>query len=178
MAVPSTPGLKSDSGEGAYPLSVNNLTSLVTYNWNPAGVSINSRVSLPAGSLFTPITTATPADTKRWSTVQTARNTHIELNSALLYMNHSCAPSLEVDVKEMVVRVSRERDLKAGDDLTFFYPTSEWEFDAPFECLCAEKGCLGQVRGARFIEGGDAKRWWFNEHILEMMKERDEEVKN
>jgi len=178
MTVPSTPGIKSANGDGAYPLTVNDLSSLVSYNENPAGVSINSRVSLPRGSLFTRITTSTPAFPKRWSTVQTSKDTHLELNSALLYMNHSCNPLLEVDVKEMVVRVSRERDLKAGDDLTFFYPSTEWEFDAPFECLCAEKGCLGKVRGAKFIEGKDAQRWWFNEHIQELMKERDGHGKN
>jgi len=99
----------------------------------------------------------------------------MELNSALLYMNHSCAPSLEVDVKDMVVRVSRHRDLKQGDELTFFYPSTEWDFAGPFECLCAEKGCVGSVRGAKHITGQEKGKWWFNEHIKEMMRERDGE---
>ncbi|GAB7339435.1 hypothetical protein MBLNU457_6066t1 [Dothideomycetes sp. NU457] len=171
MALPSSPGAKTPS----YALETNNLTSLVTYNSSPAGLSITSSISLPAGSLFSPITTSTPASAKRWSTVQTGRDTHIELNSALLYMNHSCNPSLEVDVKEMVVRVARGRDLNKGDELTFFYPSTEWDFAGPFRCLCAEEGCLGEVKGARFIEKEQVDRWWFNEHIRELMSERDGE---
>jgi len=169
MALPDAPGAKSP----AYSLETNNLTNLVTYNNSPAGLSINSAVALQAGALFAPITTSTPADAKRWSTVQTGRDSHMELNSALLYMNHSCNPSLEVDVQEMVVRVARGRDLEKGDELTFFYPSTEWDFAGPFRCLCAEQGCLGEVKGAKHISAEDAERWWFNQHIRALMQERD-----
>lgn len=163
-------------GEGAYPLTANSLSSLVTYNSHPAGISITSKVALPAGSLFAPITTATPTDTKRWSSVQTGRATHIELNSALLYMNHSCGPSLEVDTGKMEIRVARDRELRVGDDLTFFYPSSEWEFSRPFECLCGagEGVCVGTVQGAKVFEKERLERWFVNEHIWELVRERDE----
>lgn len=36
----------------------------------------------------------TLADEKAYSTVQIGRNRHLELNSDLLYLNHSCEPSL------------------------------------------------------------------------------------
>ncbi|GAB7357785.1 hypothetical protein MBLNU459_g0432t1 [Dothideomycetes sp. NU459] len=171
----------NSKGEGAYPLTANNLTSLVSYNGHPAGISIVSRVALPAGAVFTPITTATPAPAKRWSSVQTGADPdrHIELNSALLYMNHSCAPSLEVDATRMEVRVARGRDLAVGDDLTFFYPSTEWEFSRPFECLCGagEGVCVGRVEGAKAFSEAELERWFVNEHILAMVKARDEKKK-
>lgn len=46
---------------------------------------------------------------------QAGRNLHLELNSNLVFINHSCAPSLEWDMERMEVRVSRNRDLKKGD---------------------------------------------------------------
>jgi len=166
-------------GEGAFPLSTNNLSDLVTYTSHPAGISITSQVSLPAGSLFTPITTATPTTTKRWSSVQTGESTHIELNSALLYMNHSCAPTLEVDTGSMEVRVARDRDLEKGDDLTFFYPSTEWSFSRPFECLCeaGEGKCVGRVEGAKGFEKEKLEKWFVNKHIWDMVRERDEKMR-
>lgn len=166
---------KASPTDGAYPLSTNDLSDLVVYNSSPAGISITSKVSRPAGSVFTAITTATPTTEKRWSSVQTGRDAHIELNSALLYMNHSCAPSLEVDTAAMVVRVARDHDLQVGDDLTFFYPSSEWCFSRPFDCLCgAGKGvCVGEVKGAEALSREQLNRWFVNAHIEDLVKERD-----
>lgn len=55
-----------------------------------------SRVSLPPFSVFAkfdfpPCTTASEPT---YATVQTGRDTHLSLNSDLLYINHSCEPSL------------------------------------------------------------------------------------
>ncbi|PNS15775.1 Histone-lysine N-methyltransferase, H3 lysine-4 specific [Sphaceloma murrayae] len=165
-SAPTDPSVAQQTPTGAYPLSLNDLTSLVAYHAHPAGLSIRSLVALPAGSVFTKITTSTPAPVKRWSTVQTSESTHIELNSALLYMNHSCDPSLEINVKSMEIRVARGKDLKQGDELSFFYPSTEWAFDNPFKCLCGSKGCLGEVKGAKYISKQDLDRWFVNDHIL------------
>lgn len=160
---------------GAYPLTTNNLSDLAAYTSRPSGIALTSKVSLPAGSIFTPITTATNVPSPLYSTVQTGRDSHIELNSALLYMNHSCSPSLEVDTEKMEVRVARDRDLEEGDDLTFFYPSTEWKFDRPFQCLCgAGKGvCVEQLEGASVLDAKTLKRWFINGHIQELANERD-----
>ncbi|PSK55868.1 hypothetical protein C1H76_1223 [Elsinoe australis] len=174
-SAPTDPSVAQQTPQGAYPLSMNDLSSLVSYHAHPAGLSIRSLVSLPAGSVFAKITTSTPTNTKRWSTVQTSRDTHIELNSALLYMNHSCNPSLEIDVKSMEVKVARGGDVSKGDELSFFYPSTEWEFDNPFKCLCGSKGCLGEVKGAKYIKEEELGRWFVNEHILELKREQAEQ---
>lgn len=162
--------------EAVYDLSTNNLSKLVEYTQRPSGVALISKVALPAGALITPITTHTFVPAPLYSTVQTGRDSHIELNSALLYMNHSCQPSVELDTDQMIVRVARDRDLNVGDDLTFFYPSTEWKFDRPFRCLCGSgKGvCVEELQGASALDSQTLKRWYINPHILELAKERDE----
>lgn len=161
----------------AFPLSDNNLEHLVEYKFNGGdlGISIVSKVDLPAGSQFTPITTHTYVSKPEWSSVQTGKNEHIELNSGLLYVNHSCQPTLEFDTTKMEVRVARDRDLKAGDDLSFFYPSTEWDCARPFECLCgAPKDiCIGTQQGAYFLSKDKLDQYFINKHILELAAERD-----
>lgn len=96
---------------------------LIQVNRSPKafGSSASSLVSLPAGAVFAKITTATPSK-KAYTSVQTGRDSHIELNSDLVFCNHSCDPSLNFDMDKMEVRVVDDRPLKVGDALTFFYP--------------------------------------------------------
>lgn len=146
--------------------------------------SAKSLVSLPRGALLTRMTSTTPAPHATYATVQTSATTHINLNSDLLYCNHSCAPSLEFDVApdRMEVRVSRYRDLQVGDDLTFFYPSTEWSMARGFECRCgAGEACLGWVGGMRDllerrgVEGLRSGGWWVNEFMGEMVGEWERE---
>lgn len=94
---------------------------------------------------------------------------HIDLNSDLFFADHSCVPSLEYDVEKMEVRVSRERDLKIGDKLTFFYPSTEFEMVRSFECLCNEEGCLGKVMGANQLPRSSLQGYWLNRHVRERL---------
>jgi hypothetical protein len=57
---------------------------------------------------------------KRWTSVQIDIDRHIELNSELVYMNHSCDPSVRIDTKNL--RIVANRDIRIGDELNFFYP--------------------------------------------------------
>lgn len=80
--------------------------------------------AFPKGSVIAPLEGLTP-NKKRYSTVQISKTEHIELNSDLVFMNHSCDPSTLMDVDKMVV--SATRDIAEGDELTFFYPSTEWD---------------------------------------------------
>jgi hypothetical protein len=80
--------------------------------------------AFPKGATIATLEGLTPG-AKRYSTVQISQTEHIELNSDLVFMNHSCNPSTLMDVDRMVV--SATRDLAAGDELTFFYPSTEWD---------------------------------------------------
>ncbi|KAL3474788.1 D-isomer specific 2-hydroxyacid dehydrogenase [Aspergillus californicus] len=131
-----------------------------------------SLISLAPGSLFTKITTATPSK-KAYTSVQTGRDTHIELNSDLVFCNHSCTPSLNFDMAKMEVRVVDDRPLKAGDALTFFYPSSEWEMDQKFQCNCGAGGCRGWISGAGQMEREQLQGYWLNPHIEELLREKE-----
>lgn len=65
------------------------------------------------------------------------------------------------------------RELKVGDALTFFYPSTEWDMARGFECACGADECLGEIRGARWLSGEVLGRYWVNEHIKDLVKERD-----
>ena len=59
---------------------------------------------------------------------------HVELNSDLVYLNHSCDPTVLIDAENF--KVLAAKDLKQGTELAFFYPSTEWEMAQPFECWC------------------------------------------
>ncbi|KAL4970634.1 uncharacterized protein BDV14DRAFT_161624 [Aspergillus stella-maris] len=149
---------------------------LIRVSYNPGAFTSaaysDASTTLEPGALFTKITTATPGK-KAYSSVQTGRDTHIELNSDLLYCNHSCEPSLIFDMGKMEVRVVDDKPLKKGDALTFFYPSSEWEMDQKFQCNCGTKRCKGLIGGAGNMSREDLEGYWLNAHIEELLKERD-----
>lgn len=157
-----------------FPLSVNDLESLSKYSPNAKQPdALLSTIALPAGSHFANISTAIQVPKKKWSTVQISENQHIELNSALVYLNHSCVPTMEIDTTKMEVRVARNRDLQVGDELSFFYPSTEWQMAKPFACLCGSGAkCLGTLSGAADIDvlAMDKEGMFFNDHILKMKK--------
>ncbi|KAF2427416.1 galactose-proton symport [Tothia fuscella] len=130
-----------------------------------------TKVDLPSGALFARITTATPTK-KSWSSVQVGEDSHIELNSELVFINHSCDPNLVFDMAKFEVRVHEGKELKKGDNITFFYPSSEWNMAQPFECSCGSEKCLGTIKGAGQIEEEVIRRFWLNEHIVKMLDAR------
>lgn len=88
-------------------------------------------------------------------------------------MNHSCAPTAEVRLypgapSQWEVTVG-PRGLKAGDDITFFYPSTEWDMAQGFQCGCGAGACLGQIRGAKYLSLQQLEdRGFVNEHIKAM----------
>ncbi|KAI0436419.1 hypothetical protein F4803DRAFT_542287 [Xylaria telfairii] len=134
--------------------------------------SAESLVDLPAGAIFAHITGVTVISGPRWSSVQAGKNLHIELNSILVYVNHSCIPTLEFDMERMEVRVSRNRDLKKGDLLSFFYPSTEFKMKQSFDCWCgAGEKCFGRIEGAAKLGAERLSGYWINRHIKEIFEE-------
>ncbi|RMZ68838.1 galactose-proton symport [Pyrenophora seminiperda CCB06] len=149
------------------------LSRLLRVEHNPGSFTSRSvsLVTLPSGAVFARITNPTPAIVA-YSSVQASRNLHIELNSDLVYINHSCAPSLVFDMARWEIRVSEQgKGLKEGDELTFFYPSTEWVMAQPFDCLCKTERCVGRVSGARDMDAGVLGRYWLNRHVEELLEE-------
>lgn len=118
------------------------------------------------GDIICPIPTESLYATPNQFTVQIAADKHVEVKE-LASMNHSCAPSTILDTTRMLVFAAR--DLAAGDELTFFYPSTEWEMSSPFICLCGAPNCIHVVAGARFLPLSTLQDHFLNKHIRELM---------
>ncbi|CBQ69673.1 conserved hypothetical protein [Sporisorium reilianum SRZ2] len=117
------------------------------------------------------------AATKSYSTVQTGPSTHIELNSDLLYCNHSCDPNVAFVIGDARDKSSwkarAEKNIKKGDILTFFYPSTEWHMSQPFECACGSSThCLGRIDGAHSIPVETLVKYTINQHIRELKRQQ------
>lgn len=108
-------------------------------------------------------------------TVQIAHDKHTHVGK-LAALNHSCDPNVFLDTQHMEMVAAR--DIEKGDELFFFYPSTEWEMDAPFICLCGSANCINVVAGARFLPLSTLERHYLNSHIRDYMVELVKGTKN
>lgn len=101
-------------------------------------------------------------------TVQKSDAQHLEVG-VLATLNHSCDPNVRLDTDRMLVVA--ERDIAPGEELSYFYPSTEWDMAEPFACHCGSPVCLGMVRGARHIPAEVLGRYYVNSHIRRRREE-------
>ena len=104
-----------------------------------------------------------------YQSIQIAPHRHILDDGIIIYLNHSCRPSTIIDTVAQLVRA--ERDIAAGEELSFFYPTTEWSMDRPFICRCGAQQCVRLVAGARFLPIDTLAHYRLSSHILGMIQE-------
>jgi len=115
--------------------------------------SLNSLKLFEAEEIITELAPFTKVPRAMYTSVQcgSASGDNIELKSDLVYVNHSCEPNVVLDLssKDMSQWHMRAlRQIRPGDPLTYFYPSTEWKMAQPFDCLCGSKNCLGRIEGA------------------------------
>ena len=104
-------------------------------------------------------------------TIQTGLNQHITLEPDFLqYLNHSCRPDTFFDTTRMVV-ISLE-DIGPGDELTFFYPSTEWDMAEPFACYCGQATCLGHIKGAVHLTSEVLSSYRLTDFIAQQLAQR------
>ena len=130
--------------------------------------SLSTKRAYKKGEIICPIPTATLYDKPNQFTVQTGRDRHVEVKE-LSSMNHSCNPNTFLETTRMLVFAAH--DIAAGEELTFFYPSTEWEMASPFICLCGATNCIHVVAGARFLPLSTLEQHFLNRHIRELMIE-------
>ena len=108
-------------------------------------------------------------------TVQISKDRHTHVGK-LAALNHSCDPNVILDTEAMMM-VAR-RDIEKGEELSFFYPSTEWEMNAPFICLCGAANCIHVVAGARFLPLSTLEHHYLNPHIRDLMIELLQGTKN
>ncbi len=86
-------------------------------------------------------------DTPNYLTVQVSEHKHIHLFPEYLqYVNHCCEPNVIFNTTTM--QLECVSDIEAGDELRFFYPSTEWSMAQQFVCNCGKPNCVGLVQGA------------------------------
>jgi hypothetical protein len=103
-------------------------------------------------------------DTPNYLTVQVGEGIHIELFPEYLECaNHSCNPNCFFDTTRF--EFIALRDIAVGEELTFFYPSAEWDMDRSFQCLCGSPHCFGHIQGARYLPEEAFQRYRFTDYI-------------
>jgi SET domain len=134
------------------------------------GKHVVTMAAIPAGAVILQVTGYhVLADPNRF-TVQAGADIHLAGIGPLTFMNHSCAPNVIIVTPDMTVRAIH--DIQAGEELTFFYPSTEWQLAEPFECHCGAASCIGVIAGAATLPEEVLSRYFVNEHILALRRAR------
>ncbi|KAF3927320.1 hypothetical protein ABW21_db0202162 [Orbilia brochopaga] len=127
---------------------------------------------IPSGTTIADFSTvATPATVKAYSSLQVSETEHIELNSDLLYSNHSCDPNVIFDTDTKTVTAIR--DIEEGEPISFNYLSTEWDMEQAFKCECGSKSCLGEIQGAKYVPTKALAGYFLNSHIKRLLESRD-----
>nr|OQO17683.1 hypothetical protein B0A51_16270 [Rachicladosporium sp. CCFEE 5018] len=139
-----------------FPITTPGLDSFLAYKYDPASDShsLTATHDLPPDTHIAYITTHTPSPTPLYSTIQTSRTTHIELNSPLLYLNHSCSPTASIhifspDAGARVYPSTLPRGFEPG-------------LNAPASVKPGEHGIAGEVRvGEKGVRKGESVTFFY-----------------
>lgn len=136
--------------------------------------SLHAAAFFDAGETVCEFSADKITDTATYLTVQTGEHKHITLNPDFLqYINHSCEPNIFFDTAAMKLIALKE--IQPGDELMFFYPSTEWSMAQPFECFCGSTGCLHHIQGAAFLKEADIQRYRLTDFINEQLLNRDKQ---
>jgi hypothetical protein len=104
-------------------------------------------------------------------TVQVAINKHVTLVPGFLqYVNHSCDPNIFFDTTAMAVVCLKE--IQPGEELRFFYPSTEWEMSQPFVCNCGSRHCLQLINGASHLSDETLLQYRLSDFIKKQVAHR------
>lgn len=104
-------------------------------------------------------------------TIQTAADTHITLKPDFLqYVNHSCEPNVFFDT--LAMQLVCIKPVQPGDELRFFYPSTEWEMAKPFHCNCGAENCLKIITGAADLIQEIHSKYRLTNFIWQQLKQK------
>lgn len=117
------------------------------------GVGVFATRDIASGERVLDVNGSVQRHPTRYS-IQTDRDEHIECHESLpademrarfpwRFLNHCCAPNASIVGRTLVAR----RTIRAGEQVTFDYTTTEAQMAEPFDCRCGATRCLGRVSG-------------------------------
>ena len=127
--------------------------------------------SYQPGDVIADFSASTIAAEPTYLTVQVGIRKHITLQPEFLqYINHGCDPNVFFNTTTMQV-VALKRILPQ-EEMTFFYPSTEWKMTQSFRCYCGSPQCLGKIKGAAFLSKEAQERYRFTDFIQQQLAKR------
>ena len=133
--------------------------------------SLHATVSITSGDAIIDFEAAFVLNHATYLTIQVAADKHITLLPEFLqYTNHSCEPNVffNTDTMELVC----VKDIVPGDEITFFYPSTEWEMAQPFVCSCGTTNCLQLINGASQLTVETLSRYQLTDFIKQQVRQK------
>lgn len=104
-------------------------------------------------------------------TVQTGIDRHITLRPEFLqYINHSCDPNVFFDTTSF--QLVCLKPIEAGEEFTFFYPSTEWDMIQPFVCQCHSANCLQLIQGASYLSTETLDKYRLTDFIQQQLRRK------
>ena len=127
--------------------------------------------SYQPGEVIADFSASTISAEPTYLTVQVGIRKHITLHPEFLqYINHGCDPNVFFNTTTMQV-VALKR-LMPREEMTFFYPSTEWRMTQSFRCYCGSPHCLGKIRGAAFLTKEEQEKYRFTDFIQQQLAKR------
>lgn len=130
------------------------------------GASLVANRSFQVGEVIYDFRSAPVSDEQTYQTIQVGPAAHVLVNEVLAKLNHSCSPSVIVDTERRFILANKA--IQVNEELTYFYPSTEWDIVEPFQCHCNHKNCLGWIRGAQHLPLIKLSEYFINLHIRYM----------
>ena len=132
--------------------------------------ALHATISFKKGETILPFAARTTQNFPTYLTVQLTDEVHITLSPTWLqYVNHSCKPNTFFDTDNMFF-VALE-DIVQGEEFTFFYPSTEWKMAQPFLCRCGQPTCLGEIKGAAYLNEVVRKQHRFTGYVVSKIQQ-------
>jgi len=110
-------------------------------------------------------------------TIQTGSHKHITLVPRFLqYIRHSCEPNVFFNTSKM--KLVCIKPIAVGDELSFFYPSSEWKMSQPLICNCGSSQCLDIIQGAAYLDNETISKYDFSDYIKQHIAAKSNKVVN
>jgi hypothetical protein len=134
----------------------------------PKGTSLFSSKAYKKGDTICTFGAALTLETPNQKTIQIGDKKHIHLDPDILqYTNHHCDPNVFYNSKTM--QVETIKDIEIDDEITFFYPSTEWDMSDPFECKCGSEKCIHIIKGAKDLDKTILSQYRVSEFIKSLL---------
>lgn len=127
--------------------------------------------SYQPGDVIADFSAGTISAEPTYLTVQVGVGKHITLQPEFLqYINHSCDPNVFFNTATMQLVALRE--LQPQEEMTFFYPSTEWKMTQSFDCYCGSPHCIGKIKGAAYLSKEAQEKYYLTDFIQQQLAKR------